>query len=282
MAEPTIQHISDTARWSAVFRARETERKNPLFRDPYARRLAGERGEQIAKANPFHEKNAWSWITRTYLFDRIISEQISQGADLVLNLAAGLDARPYRMLLPASLKWVEVDLPDILDYKETILKDEKPACSLERIRADLANAETRRSLFSRLSDESKKALVISEGLLIYLPRNEVATFAQDLRGFPAFQRWLFDIASPPLLKMLQEKTHQEFGSSVSPLQFAPEEGPGFFVPYGWRVLEVHSMLKTAASLKRTPFMLSFFALFPEDEKRRAKRPWSGACLLGAE
>ena len=34
------------------------------------------------------------------------------------NLAAGLDTRPYRMDLPPSLRWIEVDLPDILDYKE--------------------------------------------------------------------------------------------------------------------------------------------------------------------
>ncbi len=95
MAEPSIQHISDTARWSAVFRARESERKDPLFHDPYARRLAGARGEQMAKSTPFHEKSTWAWITRTYLFDRIISEQIARGTDMVVNLAAGLDTRPY-------------------------------------------------------------------------------------------------------------------------------------------------------------------------------------------
>jgi len=230
MAQPTIQHISDTARWSAVFRARETERPNPLFRDPFARKLAGERGEQIAKATPFHLKNEWSWITRTYLFDKIIQEQVAQGADMVVNLAAGLDTRPYRMPLPASLKWIDVDLPGILDYKESVLNNEKPVCSLEYVRADLANTESRRALFVRLTSDAHRALVVTEGLLIYLPRDEVASFAQDLRRFPAFQRWTFDIASPPLLKMLQKKTHQEFGSEVSPLQFAPKEGRRFSRP----------------------------------------------------
>ncbi len=279
MPEPTIQHISDTARWSAVFRARESERPNALFHDPFARRLAGERGEQIAKATPFHQKNEWSWITRTYLFDKIIRQQVAEGVDMVVNLAAGLDARPYRMAVPPSLRWVEVDLPEILEYKAKVLKDEKPVCSLERMSADLANGETRRSLFTRLNDGASRALVISEGLLVYLPRDEVAKFAQDLRSYPAFRRWTFDIVSPPLLKMLQKNTHHEFGSQVSPLQFAPEEGPDFFIPYGWKVLEVRSMLKTAAALKRTPFMLSLFARLPE---RPAKQPWSAACLLGAE
>jgi len=279
MPEPTIRHISDTARWSAVFRARESERPNALFRDPFARKLAGERGEVIAKSTPFHEKNEWSWITRTYLFDKIIKEQIAQGVDMVVNLAAGLDARPYRMELPASLKWVEVDLPDILDYKEAVLKDEKPVCSLERVRADLADSATRRSVFARLNQEATRALVICEGLLIYLPPDDVAKFAQELRSFLVFQRWLFDIASPPLLKLLQKKTHQQFGSEVAPLQFAPEEGPAFFTHYGWKMLQIYSTLKTAAALKRTPFILSLFALFPE---KPAKQPWSGACLLGPQ
>src|SRR5215472_16785413 len=158
MSSPTIRHISDTARWAAVYRARETERKNPLFRDPFARRLAGERGEQIAKATPFHEKHSWSWVTRTYLFDSIIREQVAQGADMVVNLAAGLDARPYRMQLPSSLKWIEVDLPEILAYKEELLKAEKPACTLERVLADLSNTEVRRSLLGSLAGEGTKAL----------------------------------------------------------------------------------------------------------------------------
>src|SRR4051794_2293342 len=47
MTEPLIRNISDTALWVAMYRAWETERPDPVFRDPYARRLAGTRGEEI-------------------------------------------------------------------------------------------------------------------------------------------------------------------------------------------------------------------------------------------
>jgi methyltransferase (TIGR00027 family) len=151
MPEPSIRHISDTARWAAIYRARETERDDALFRDPFAWRLAGKRGEEIARSTPFHEKHSWSWVTRTYLFDSIISRQVAQGADMVVNLAAGLDTRPYRMELPASLKWVEVDLPEILDYKEEALEAEKTACLLERVRLDLSDREERGTLLARLA-----------------------------------------------------------------------------------------------------------------------------------
>src|SRR3989454_9467594 len=88
-AGPLIRNISDTARWAAVYRARETDRRDALFRDPFARRLAGTRGEQIADSLPFGNRATWAWVTRTYLFDQFIAEQVHQGVDMVINLAAG-------------------------------------------------------------------------------------------------------------------------------------------------------------------------------------------------
>jgi methyltransferase (TIGR00027 family) len=277
--QPSIRHISDTARWAAVFRARETERPDALFRDPLARRLAGERGEEIARTLPFHEKNSWSWITRTWLFDRLISQEIGHGTDLVLNLAAGLDARPYRMSLPASLKWVEVDLPGIVDYKEEILRDEKPQCVLERVRMDLSDVNARRALLDRLASLGRRALVISEGLLIYLKPGEVAALAEDLAQRRIFQSWIVDIASPGLLEMIRKNTSSQIGEGAAQLQFAPENGPQFFVAHGWTPAEVHSSLKTAAHLKRLTLIMRLLSLLPEKPDQMGKRPWGGICLL---
>ena len=69
-AEPLIRNISDTALPAAVYRVRETERSDALFRDPLARRLAGQRGDQIAASIPFSDRNTWAWVVRTYLFDQ--------------------------------------------------------------------------------------------------------------------------------------------------------------------------------------------------------------------
>jgi methyltransferase (TIGR00027 family) len=279
--EPLIRNVSDTARGVAVYRARETERPDAHFRDPFARRLAGERGEQIAKSMPLGRDNDWSMITRTWLGDQFINQQVQQGVDTVINLAAGLDARPYRMQLPPSLKWIEVDLPEILAYKEEILRDEKSVCSLERIRLDLSNATARRELFSELGGRSKKALIITEGLLIYLTSDDVAGLAKDLAVPPSFQSWILDIASPGLLRMLAKRMAKQL-NEAAPFKFAPPEGPDFFVPYGWKPVDVRSLLKTAAKLKRLSLLFRLFALLPETEKSRRDRPWSGMCLLNKQ
>ncbi len=175
-ANSSVRNISDTARWVAYFRARETQRADALFRDPFAERLAGERGFEIANTLAQGNKHEWAWVARTYLFDQFISREIEEGTDLVVNLAAGLDARPYRMDLPAALQWVEVDLPEIVSYKEEILGSEKSKCLLERIRLDLSDMPGRRALFAELDRRAKKITVVTEGLLIYFSAEEVSFF----------------------------------------------------------------------------------------------------------
>ena len=162
-AEPLIRNISDTFLLAAVYRARETERENALFRDPFARRLAGKRSDQIADSIPFSNRNTWAWVTRTYVYDQFIAEQCQQGVAMVVNLAAGLDTRPYRMALPASLQWIEADLPGILSYKEEILASEKPVCALERVRLDPSEATARRELFARPGRRAAKSLKLPKG-----------------------------------------------------------------------------------------------------------------------
>jgi methyltransferase (TIGR00027 family) len=276
-----IRNISDTARWVAVYRARETERTDAVFRDPFARRLAGERGEQIAASMSFAEKNSWPFVARTWLIDQVISSQVELGTDMVINLAAGLDARPYRMNLPSSLQWIEVDLPEILDYKETVLQNETPLCQVERVRLDLSNVRDRRELFSKLGRRANRALVVSEGLLVYLDENQVTSLGQDLAVPQSFQHWVVDLASPALLKMLEKKMGAPLDQAGAPLKFAPRKGPDFFVQSGWKPVEIHSVMHAAAKLNRLPFFLRLIAKI-SSPAFQAKRPWSGVCLLERE
>jgi methyltransferase (TIGR00027 family) len=277
-AVPLIRNISDTALWVAVYRARETEREDALFRDPFARKLAGERGEQIARDLQAGQRYEWPYTARTIRFDQIVTEQIKQGTDMVINLAAGLDTRPYRMDLPSSLKWIEVDLPTMIEYKEGILAEEKPRCALERVRLDLADIPGRRSLFQKLGHNAKKVLVVTEGLLTYLTPDEVSALGRDLAAQNNFCDWGIDLCSPGLLKTLQ-KNLAALSEAGSPLKFGPEEGPEFFTAFGWRPAEVYSMLKTAAKIKRLPFFLRLMSLLPESNGRQGSRPWGAVCHL---
>jgi methyltransferase (TIGR00027 family) len=275
--QPALRNISDTARWVTAYRARETQRPDAVFRDPFAARLAGAQGNEIAAGFSFADKHEWAYVARTYLIDQFINQEVSRGIDMVVNLAAGLDSRAYRMPLPKQLRWIEVDLPEILDYKQEILKNDQPVCALESIRLDLANIEARRQLFQQLGSQAKNILVLTEGLLIYLSPEEVGSLAEDLARPESFRHWVMDLTSPSLLKMLQDTLGQKLSAAGAPLKFAPDDGPNFFQRFGWKPKDVKSILKCAARLKRLSLFMRLIALLPEGEAWKSSRPWSAIC-----
>jgi methyltransferase (TIGR00027 family) len=281
-----IENVSDTARWVAVYRAMETSRPDAIFRDPFADRLAGQRGHEITDAMKNGRAMAWPMIVRTAVFDEIILDAVrNKGVDLVVNLAAGLDARPWRMPLPASLHWVDVDLPGILNYKTETLRDEKPVCRYEAVTADLRDIELRRELFSRLGAGSRRALVLSEGLLIYLTPEQVGSLATDLHAQPSFQEWLIDLASPQLLKRMGRTWGKTVAAGNAPFLFGPAESTEFFRPYGWREAQFRSMWDEATRLHRTMKGAWFWNLigrFYPPRVREQMRRFSGIVLMERE
>ena len=267
----TVEHISDTARWVAVYRAMETERPDAHFRDPYARRLAGAEGEEIVRSLRHGKGMAWAMVVRTAVLDELIMRAVAGGSDLVLNLAAGLDTRPYRLDLPRRLRWVEVDLPTLTEYKEGQMRGEQPRCGLERVRLDLTDLPARQALFARLGAEAKQVTVVTEGLLAYLTPEQVAGLATDLHAPPTFARWLTELASPWILRYMQRKYRKVTGSSgTAPMHFGPAEGAEFFRPYGWDVVEQRSMLDEARRLHREMRLAWFWRLLAVTRKQRER------------
>lgn len=278
-----IENVSDTARWVAYYRAMETDRPDARFRDPYARRLAGPEGKRIVDEMPRGKATAWAMVTRTFVFDEIILDVVrNRNADLVLNLAAGLDARPWRLALPPSLRWVDVDLPPMLEYKTSNMRDAQPVCRYEAIPTDLVNASEREAVFSRVAARASAALVIAEGLLIYLTDEQVAGLARELHRQTSFRWWLIDLASPRLLQILQKSWGRTLAKGNAPFRFAPPNGTDFFRPLGWREVTYRSALEEAHRIGREMPMMWFWRLLSRlspPEKREEARRISGYVLF---
>lgn len=271
-----VENVSDTALWAAAFRAQETERSDALFRDPFAARLAGTRGFEIAGALST-AANSVSWVTRTYLFDEFLAREIAKGVDLVVNLGAGLDTRPYRMALPRGLRWIEIDAPEIIVHKESVLSGEKPNCLVERIALDLRNFGATRTLLRKLNQSADKTLVLTEGVLIYLTAGDVASLASELSSLSHFRAWVLEVVSPEALQNMKHTAGRRMAPEEASFQFGPVEGPNFFKPYGWKLREVRGVLKTAVKLGRTPIDPQVSHLVPDSPD--SGLPWIGVCVL---
>lgn len=274
-----VRNIADTARWVAYFRAQETRRVDALFCDPYAERLAGKRGFQIANSLRNGSKHEWAWVARVYLFDEFVTRAVQDGAELVVNLAAGLDTRPYRLELPGTLQWVEVDLPEVISYKHEVLQQAKAICQLERFPLDLTDTLARRRLFSELKGRAKNICVMTEGFLIYLTSAEVAILGRDIALELGAHKWIIDLVSPGQLKLMQCTSGKQLGEVGAALKFGPSEGTGFFVPLGWQAINVQGFLTTAAKLNRAPKELLSLLPEPKDIQGNYHYPWTGICLL---
>lgn len=256
-----IQTISDTALGVAYCRALETERPDAHFLDPFAHLLAGPQGAQIIR-NLGGRQSTWSIVVRTCIIDDLVLRRMTTGIDTVLNLAAGLDTRPYRLPLPASLRWIEVDLPDILAYKRAKIGQVRPSCHLEWVPLDLQDLDQRDILFSRINETASRVLVITEGLLIYLTPAEVASLAQSLWVQPHFQEWISDLVSPLVLKIKQRQWHRQLAPEQIKLQFGLNHASPFFQTYGWQVHEFHSLWHQAHRLKREPWLGKLWRRLP--------------------
>lgn len=250
MSAVPIDDVSDTARWVAYFRALESERADALFHDTHARALAGERGRLMAERLP-KGPLAWSLAIRTKVFDELILDAIrTRGVRTVLSLAAGLDARPYRLELPAELSWVEIDLPGIVSFKQQALRDEPATCKVRRFALDLTNDAARRALFEQLSGEASQVLVVTEGFLAYLDEPSVAALACDIARYFRGATWLLENVSPAVLARLKRRWDDALRKANAEMRFAPQNGLDFFVEHGFRPLLTRSLLDEAERLGR--------------------------------
>ena len=130
--------VGSTAVMVAAARADETDRPDPLIRDPYARLLVSEAGTGvwenmlddalIAKVEAIDPEAAAIFqhmrsyqAVRTHFFDAHFAGAVAAGIRQVVILASGLDSRAYRLDWPAGTAVYEIDQPKVLDYKSATL-----------------------------------------------------------------------------------------------------------------------------------------------------------------
>lgn len=200
-----LTHVADTALLIAACRSLESESPDGLVRDPFALQLAGIRGMEILQALPDPQYLTFGMGVRTRFIDELLLETLhSKPITTVLSVGCGLDTRPWRLELPPHLRWIEADFSAILDYKDAILSAEPPRCQRERFSADLNDAAHRHALYSAAGPQP--ALLVTEGLLMYLPAGTVAALAAELPRHVT--HWISDITTTMFERAINRGTPQ--------------------------------------------------------------------------
>jgi methyltransferase (TIGR00027 family) len=181
--------VGSTAVMVAAARAAETDRPNPLIRDPYAKVLVSEAGTGVwekmldsslldqvalidAEAAAIFEHMRGYQAVRTHFFDAYFARATGTAAGIrqVVILASGLDSRAYRLDWPAGTAVYEIDQPKVLEYKAATLEAHgaKPSADRHEVAIDLRQ-DWPAALVAAGFDPKAPTAWLAEGLLMYLP-----------------------------------------------------------------------------------------------------------------
>lgn len=258
-----------TSRWMAAARARESQRSDRLFDDPLSSALSGPKGfawlDMMDFASyPLGPGPGLYSVVRTRFFDEFLAAAIREvETPQVVLLAAGMDARAFRMQWPPGTRLYEVDLPEVLESKEELLTHTDAAESCERrvVGTDLAADGWVRDLGEAGHNAEKPTVWLAEGILLYLAEPEV-------RGVLAG----VDRLSAPKSRLGADLVNRDM----------------FLSPSGWPILEAFSWLGSppyaSAPTSRRSFSPSTAgAPGPSSPERRARTTAGGPtrCPRGA-
>jgi methyltransferase (TIGR00027 family) len=180
--------VGTTAVMVATARAIETDRPDPLIRDPYAKLLVTNSGadslweamldpSMVAKVEAIDTETAATvqhmrnyQAVRTNFFDTYLNNAVADGIRQVVILASGLDSRAYRLDWLANTTVYEIDQPKVLAYKSTRLADNgvTPAADCRAVPIDLRQ-DWPAALRAAGFDPTARTTWLAEGLLMYLP-----------------------------------------------------------------------------------------------------------------
>jgi methyltransferase (TIGR00027 family) len=176
-----MDSLGMTSRWVAAARARESARPDRLFDDPLADALAGEAGrtmlDEMAKATlpPATSRDSPYLAIRTRFFDDALLASTREGTRQVVILAAGMDARAFRLDWPEGTTVFEVERAPVLHYKETIVAAQHVAPRARRVTVPVDLRDDWRSALRDAGHEASLPSAFSvEGLLSYLPEESSA------------------------------------------------------------------------------------------------------------
>ncbi len=181
--------VETTALRIAHARAVETDRPDSLFDDPYAARFvdaAGVGDDFYDTIDRFQATLGAQVAIRTRYLDDQLIEAVAAGCRQVVLLGAGMDARAFRLRWPEGTRIFEIDLPDLLRFKESVLidADAQPECRRITIGTDLAGSWSS-GLTMAGFDPAQPTAWLVEGLIYALTSDEVEALLKRIATLSA-------------------------------------------------------------------------------------------------
>ena len=264
--------VGATATLVAAARAAATRLPDPLIDDPYAeplvravgvdfftRMAAGDIGADDQAAMGVRRMTA-NMAARTRYFDEFFAGAAGpatsdvRAADAGLRqaviLAAGLDARAFRLAWPPDMVAYEIDQPEVVAFKSDTMAElgVRATCVRRTVAMDLRN-DWATGLRGAAFDPNKPTAWSAEGLLGYLPPDAQDRLLDTITGLSAPGSRIAIDCAPPSDPAQEQRSRermkafsdhwreQGFHLDFSELVYIGErnEASAYLTGHGWRV-----------------------------------------------
>ena len=235
--------LASTACWIAAVRAREHERADRLFSDPWAATLAGEEGWLWReRTTGGKDENEVGLVIRTRFFDDFLLQATWQHPTRqVVIVGAGMDTRDFRLTWPPQTHLFELDQPRLFELKEQRLSaaGAVPTCRRQIVGVDLGSG-WHEALVHAGFEPDQRSVWLMEGLLFYLPVELVAQLFERVTALSAGGSWLgCEVKNMEMLTSAETHTWIETLAKEGAAWISSMDHPEtFLAERGWRATVV--------------------------------------------
>jgi methyltransferase (TIGR00027 family) len=219
----------------------DAESSNPVCGDNYAKTFMNEDGLRILEAFKDETSPNASTISRHRIIDDLLREELLSNPNLcVVMVGAGFDSRAFRL---KGGTWLELDEPQIIEYKNGRLPTANSDNELHRIPIDFSTD----SLEDKLLPYSKYSpvVIVIEGVFAYLEEEEVRQLLNKLRRIYPQHKLICDLTSRAFFEEYSQSLHEKFAGLGASFKFTAEEPEKIFIENGYSCAERISIVERA-------------------------------------
>ena len=236
-----MDSLALTSRWMAAARARESQRPDHLFDDPLALALAGSEGfdwlDRMEMARLWGGPGLYIVVRTRFFDDFLLHSCLSAGIRQIVLMAAGMDARAFRINWPPQTRLYELDRPEVLSTKEAIVArtGARATCERRTIGVDLRQPSWSQALLDAGYEVRRPSAWLVEGLLFYMTETTVHILLDSVSELAAPHSWLgADLMSRDLLNSpVMWPLLAAFARRGVVGRFGTNDPEGLFAEHGW-------------------------------------------------
>ena len=240
-----MKPISKTAFYCCGVRMQDAEREQPVCGDTYAKAFMNEEGLRILEAFKDETRPNMSNVARHRIIDDLLREELSANPDLtVVIIGAGFDTRAFRL---HGGRWVELDEPQVITYKDERLPAATSENELQRISIDFATESLEQKL-AAFSNRSPVTVVI-EGVFMYLEEAAIDQLLQTLHRLFPQHTLICDLMTREFFEKNAGTIHEKLTGMGAVFKFTRDNPEEVFLTNGYRELETIPIIEKAVLLE---------------------------------